>query len=296
MAKRWLYSVLFGAVIALNFSGCQRPIGVLGRDKMMAVTKDIILTEAYLAHNQKPDSIATLYYESVLDLHGVSRAKYDSSLVWYGENAHRLNKIYEEIEKSLHAQVALMDTLYNDSIWMERLRFSPDVSLWKGINRLYIPSHQRLFLYDHVVELSDDFVPKDTLEWNAVLYPAYLADSIDIRLQLLISDEDERYYSRLKASSVPDSLSLLRHYFYLPDSIPPAARFTLYFILINPEKELFLDQFYFGKKRIETAGKTEPPVTDIEPAKQKEEPEKELLTTESIHSESEEIQALEALR
>lgn len=47
------------------------------------------------------------YYESVLAQHGVTRAEFDSSLVWYTHHPQRFNKIYPKVIKNLDAEHAL---------------------------------------------------------------------------------------------------------------------------------------------------------------------------------------------
>lgn len=90
---------------------------------MAEVTKDMLLTEAYLQQNYLPDSVSVLYYESILDKHGISRARYDSSLVWYSENSYRLADIYALIAEDLTERKNLVDTFLSDSLHRYRLRF-----------------------------------------------------------------------------------------------------------------------------------------------------------------------------
>lgn len=243
-------------------------MNVLGRKKMLAVTKDMILTEAYLRNNYKPDSIAILYYESVLEKHGVSKAKYDSSLVWYGEKSHRLDKIYEEIEKSLIENKLLFDTLYMDSVNMESIRFKPLESLWTGPHRLQLLKEHEIYFFDQQIQIAGIFSTNDTIEWSASVHPSELSDSIKVRLYLLIANGEGRFFSRIKAVSMPDSLnSALKYCFCLPDSLPINALASVYLSLHNSGKEVLLDKFYLGERRVGNDSipndENTPPATDI---------------------------------
>lgn len=248
MSKGWGNRLGLVCLILLFFTQCQKPMNVLSRDQMLAITKDMILTEAYLRNQYQPDSIAMLYYESVLDKHGVSKEKYDSSLVWYGEHSHRLDRIYEEIEKDLIANKLELDTLYSDSIAMERIRFTPKETLWKGPGRLFLSEKQNLYYFDQSIDLDGAFSPSDTIEWYASVRPNELIDSLDLRVYLLILDEKAHYYSRHQSVLAPDSIHSLRHLISLPDSLPANGSATLYFILQKSAKSIFIDRFDMKKR------------------------------------------------
>lgn len=225
-------------------------MNILGRDKMLDVTRDMLLTEAYLRNNYEPDSVAQQLYESVLEKHGVSKATYDSSCLWYNERAQRMDKIYEKLEKEFNENKLLLDTLYIDSIEMERIRLLPNESLWRGPNRWILFPNQKTYFADQSLMISGDFEPGDTIEWFANLRPASYSDSLVIRLQLVISDANGYYSQRISSQISPDSLHTLRHIICLPDSLPPQAMGTIQFwILRKPHtKQLLLDHFYLGKK------------------------------------------------
>lgn len=214
---------------------------------MLDITRDILLTEAYLRNNYEPDSVAQRLYESVLEKHGVSKATYDSSFVWYNERAHRMDKIYEKLEKEFSENKLLLDTLYIDSLDMERIRFVSNESLWRGPNRWVVRPNQTYYTKQSLM-LQGDFEPSDTIEWYANVKPNIYADSLNIRLQLLITDANGYYYKRITSQFNPDSIHPLRHIICLPDSLPPNAMGTVYLWIFKPNGRLFLNHFYLGKK------------------------------------------------
>lgn len=81
--------------------------GVLSKRKMVAVLTDLhkmdgMLQVKGIVRDQEADEVA--YYDAVLDSHGVTRAEFDSSLVWYTHNPQRFNKLYPRVLKNLEAE------------------------------------------------------------------------------------------------------------------------------------------------------------------------------------------------
>ena len=79
--------------------GC-RPHNILSPDKMEAVLYDLHQTEGILhvtGYERGHDSVIHLTYDAVLARHGVTRAEFDSSLVWYTNNPQYFDKFYPRI-------------------------------------------------------------------------------------------------------------------------------------------------------------------------------------------------------
>lgn len=236
-------------------------MNVLGRKAMTDITQDMLLTEAYLNRHPQPDSVEAYYYESVLKKHGVSQAKYDSSLLWYGRNIHRLTTIYEDAQKILQASKAETDTLLLDSIQMQRIRFAPLESQWRASSRLYLPPSRTHYLYEEQMSLADIELEADSiLEWGTLV--THLSDTIGLTLslRLLIQDDLGHAFRSITAYRYEPMDSLqrshlpvgdLRYYFQIPtDTLPPAATLRLLLFLQKPlPKSLHLQQIYLGKRR-----------------------------------------------
>lgn len=251
--KRLRLGTIFLLLMLLMIQ-CQKPFGVLGEKKMRAITKDLILTEAYLQQNNYSDSIAISSYEGVFKKHGVTRAEYDSSFVWYSANAHKLSDIYTQINAELEASKAVVDTFLPDSILKYRVRFEPGESFWSTDKRLYIPAKERLFIYTQSIYNSEDLQPSDSLLWS-VIGVGELPDMLDIEVQLLIVNQDGYRFDKIKGSQISTSLltnSLrLESRLLLPDSLPPNPRFTLFLKLQKSNHPLYLQQISLAKKEEE---------------------------------------------
>lgn len=94
------------------FIGCQEggsnqaPEYLLSEEKMVDVMVDMHLVET--AHNLKlmgTDSTYTEYLEkfnSIFESHGVTKADYDSSLMFYTSNTQQMPVIYDKILEELY--------------------------------------------------------------------------------------------------------------------------------------------------------------------------------------------------
>lgn len=266
--KRRLKLILYLAVSLLLLTQCQKPMGVLGKKKMREVTKDLILVEAYLQQAYQPDTVQLEYYERVFVHHGVTRAEYDSSFVWYSANPHKLADIYNQIKTELESSKAQLDTFLVDSVQRYRVRFEPIESLWANESRLYVPSSQTLFAYSQTVNGSDEFEPLDTLLWCAS-HVGPLPDSLWADCQLLITNQDGYRYTKVGSPVTidVDSMRLISK-LVLPDSLPPNGRYTLFILLHKGKMPLQLDQVRFKRlvpEEIETLNEelsTKEPIPD----------------------------------
>lgn len=244
---------------------CQKPMHILGRDKMQAVTKDMLLTEAYLQNQSNiNDSVATLYYESILDKHGVSRAEYDSAIIWYGENAHRMIDIYDEITKELTTTKAELDTFLTDSIQRHRLRFIPVESLWEAPSRLYLTSNKRIWAHELTLNPDEVFSSHDTLTWQANVLPQK-PEYLEITLQLLIHSDEAHLFQKIYSTEQHSKPWELIHHFILPDSLPFAPRYTLLMMLQKKDESILLDNIKLYKRSPHLSENLETYESEMEP-------------------------------
>lgn len=123
------------------------PKNILSEKEMQQVHTDMLIADAIIGtdYNVYPtDSAKIEIYESVFRKYQISRALYDSSLVWYGRNLDIYMKIYERIIADLtrrnldlgDIQADLTPTSRNDSvnIWPRRnyMVFHPQ-SVFNGV-------------------------------------------------------------------------------------------------------------------------------------------------------------------
>ena len=98
-----LYIGLF--VLLCVVVGC-RPRGILSNREMREVLYDLHRADGAIqvaGYNYSHDQEVIGYYKNVLDKHGITQAKFDSSLVWYTDNPQIFNKIYPKVIERLEA-------------------------------------------------------------------------------------------------------------------------------------------------------------------------------------------------
>lgn len=89
--------------VVLLVAGC-RPRGVLSVEQMEDVLYDLHRTEGILhasGYERGHDSVVCLTYNAVLARHGITRAEFDSLLVWYTDNPQFFDKIYPHVLERL---------------------------------------------------------------------------------------------------------------------------------------------------------------------------------------------------
>ena len=80
---------------------------VLSKRQMVAVLTDLHKMDGMLQVSgivRDPDADEVAYYDAVLASHDVTRAQFDSSLVWYTMHPQRFNKLYPRVLKKLEAE------------------------------------------------------------------------------------------------------------------------------------------------------------------------------------------------
>lgn len=96
------------AASAMLISCVKRPEGVLSDKDMASLMADIKLAEAYsnsLPPVESRESKEALL-EYVIEKHGLTRAEYDSTMLWYGRNMDAYYEMCELAEKQLTAKKA----------------------------------------------------------------------------------------------------------------------------------------------------------------------------------------------
>ncbi len=88
-------------ITSCNNNKMKVPDGILDPDELSPLLIDIHLVDGFL-HNQKTirkdkEDSAFNYYPSILKEHGISRAMFDSTILFYSQYPKEFAKIYEEV-------------------------------------------------------------------------------------------------------------------------------------------------------------------------------------------------------
>ena len=176
-------------LFALSLTQCRlQPRGVMATKELKAVVRDMLLLDGSMPYNrQQNDSLYKLAQEAVFDKHGITRAEYDSSMIWYAENAQLLTTIYDELEAEFKEKGALLDSAIVDSTELYRLRYVQATSLWNSSSRFVIP---RKNAYYYRSQTLHGIVPGDTIDFKASILPP-LDGSQEIELTLFLKDSSD---------------------------------------------------------------------------------------------------------
>lgn len=235
----------------LCFTQCQvRPGAVLSRERMKEVTRDMLMTDAYLMEKNVDDSVATYYYESVLQKHHISRAKYDSSLVWYSKHSPLLNSIYDELLSEFETSTNLLDTAYMDSVSLYTARYQKPESDWTLRSRIRIMPSRRYRAWS--IEMpSSNYAGGDTVELSVRTVPELRVG--ELLISRLFVQDSARYHVVILRDSLSHSLpGKHRFRFILPDSLPDGYSLSLQMMYINRAlrklSPLLLDSITLNKR------------------------------------------------
>jgi len=206
MKRHWVFTLM---LLLFLVSSCKDrpPGGVMGKGKM-----EDVLYEYHLARSmamQSTDSInylEHLYTEAVFRKYHITKADFDSSMVWYAQHTDLLYAIYQNIDKRLYKESSLFGVQNNETAAYSKLSNKGDTAnVWngqsfyclasKGINNLltfsikadtsYHP-HDRLMLHfkSHFIYHSGS---RDAIVNLSVRYDN---DSVGTITQHLFSDQD----------------------------------------------------------------------------------------------------------
>ena len=100
-----IVKVLFLSLIVL-LTACQsRPEYVIDEDTMIELLTDVHMAEGLIdlqqKENRENDAYGQQIMAAVLDKYHVSKADYDTSLVWYSQNLSKLIRIYRHVDENL---------------------------------------------------------------------------------------------------------------------------------------------------------------------------------------------------
>ena len=172
-----------------------RPDYVLDEDTMVSLLTDVHRSEGLLELQQdnkvitNDEAYKQAVMAAVLVKHHVTRAQYDSSLVWYGQNLSYLVKVYNKVQKNL-----IDDIDYWKNVGTEReskfdISMAGDsVELWSIEN--YLTMDERRFGSFRSWEIPTDsnFVKGDSLIWH--LHVPYVPESHILVATLSFDYED----------------------------------------------------------------------------------------------------------
>jgi len=128
---KYLFS--FTILILFTISCNNRQEGIVNHRKMVNFLTDLHKLDGALsvkgfADSQSRENI--YYYNALLEKHGITKAEFDTSLVWYTKNPKKFDKIYNEVIEDLNVEDSLLKqkTLAFEDSLMNALK---QIDIWK---------------------------------------------------------------------------------------------------------------------------------------------------------------------
>jgi len=209
-------SVLF-LLLLLSLTACtSRPDYVLDENEMTAVLIDMHSSEALIDLQRNQFSTQEAQRDimaSVFVRHGITRARYDSSLMWYSRHLKRFIRIYDRVNDSLKVRDEYWKAIaYENASWGVSDQ-GDSVNLWRINPYLVLDGKFLSSFQSFVVPCDSNFRKGDSLVWNlrisqlpaqhylvATIAATYPKDSAAAQTALALRD------TTIQLSAVTDTL------------------------------------------------------------------------------------------
>ena len=169
---------LFNLVIALLsltvVASCiDRPDCVLDEGQLTDVLVDVHRAEGLLEmqqqHPMHPDENERYQREviaAVLHRHGVTRAQYDSSLMWYAQHLKLLTRVYTHVDERLNEENELWSLQVSEAKTFNSSVAGDSVELWTLRDHLVLDSKRLTDVRYWEVPADTNYLAGDTLHWH----------------------------------------------------------------------------------------------------------------------------------
>lgn len=162
---------LLAFALLFCLSACvSRPDYVIDEETMTELLTDIHMSEGLLEVQQNQLRESQDYGQEIMAAvylkHGVTRAQYDTSLVWYSQNLKKLIRIYEDVNKNLEAREAEWEEMANQAKQFAVSMQGDSIDLW-ALSRKMLIDNKRLTAENYWTIPADSFfLPGDRIEWR----------------------------------------------------------------------------------------------------------------------------------
>ena len=123
------------------------------------------------AYNYVPD-LDTYQKEiiaAVLQKHGVSRSRYDSSLMWYAQHLKLLTRVYGHVDERLKEEHEMWSLQVTETRDFVNSIAGDSVDLWTLRDHLILDSHRYSDILFWEIPSDSNFVDGDTLRWRFII-------------------------------------------------------------------------------------------------------------------------------
>lgn len=169
MQKSVTYLICLLLCMLVGASCIDHPDYVLSEDQMVDLLVDVHKAEGLIemqASHGNDQEYQKAVMAAVLVEHGVSRAQYDSSLMWYARHLKELVRVYSHVDERLMDEHDKWSTLATDSKDFATSESGDSVQLWSMRNYLVLDHAQCIDRRFWELESDSNFYRGDTLRWT----------------------------------------------------------------------------------------------------------------------------------
>jgi hypothetical protein len=183
---------LLCCIMLFQFAACStRPDDVMSRKEMRSFLTDLHLLEGVFSSNPPAhDRERAYYYNALFEKHGITKAEFDSSLVYYTKNPKVFERIYARVNNNLEALKADVAGGKYFPVLPDSIRLKPEfTNIWSldttftypadsAKNKLHFSIANRKLLTKDIYDFSFRMraVPRDSLQMGYTAFRIHYAD------------------------------------------------------------------------------------------------------------------------
>ena len=172
--RKLLYLVLALVSLSVVASCIDRPDIVLDEEQMIDLLVDVHRAEGLLEIQQQQgagfgsdlDTYQKEVIAAVLQKHGVSRSRYDSSLMWYAQHLKLLTRVYGHVDERLKEEHEMWSLQVTETRDFVGSMAGDSVDLWTLRDHLILDSRRYSDILFWEIPSDSNFVDGDTLRWQ----------------------------------------------------------------------------------------------------------------------------------
>lgn len=175
--RKLLYLVLALVSLSVVASCIDRPDIVLDEEQMIDLLVDVHRAEGLLEMQQQQgagfgsdlDTYQKEVIAAVLQKHGVSRSRYDSSLMWYAQHLKLLTRVYGHVDERLKEEHEMWSLQVTETRDFVNSIAGDSVDLWTLRDHLILDSRRYSDILFWEIPSDSNFVDGDTLRWQFII-------------------------------------------------------------------------------------------------------------------------------
>lgn len=226
-----------------------RPETILTDDQMVDLLVDIHRSEGLLELQQSQAHADPQYQQavmaSVLVKHGVTRAQYDSSLMWYAKHLKLFVRVYSHVEERLEEEHEAWNLQVAESRDFDISAAGDSVELWTLRDYLVLDSRLCTSVRFWEVKADSNYKAGDTLRWAFDVSHMAQGQKLMASMALRASEDDyanadSKYRDNMMTMPVGVTASLIeqdgiQQLEVVPDSMKHFSSVVLNLTMISPD-------------------------------------------------------------